>query len=136
MGHKKTKYDIQSKLFLKDGLQDYADWWFFWDDDDYICECDHCGSYHCRGCFNYYEYLPEEFQPEPKEYVSKRGSRITLENYSTGKLIDMSSIYSKEELRQRKLEAIFGGDYEVFYKKNYFRDLINEKSRNILGKLD
>jgi hypothetical protein len=31
-------------------------------------------------------------------------------------------------MRQKKLEAILGGQNEVFYKKRYFKDLLDEKS--------
>jgi hypothetical protein len=34
MAHKKTKYDIKSKLFLKDGIDEYNQWWLDWDYDD------------------------------------------------------------------------------------------------------
>jgi len=133
MAHKKTKYDIKSKLFLKDGLQEYADWWYEWDwdydDHDYYCDCYLCMTVD-------YEYLPDEQQPKDQDYISKRGIRVTSQTYSHGKLIDMKTIYSKEVLRQKKLEAILGGQYEVFYKKVYFKDLLNEKSRNIFRKLD
>ncbi len=133
MGHKKTKYDIQSKLFLKDGLQEYADWWYEWD-WDYDYHDDYCDCYLCMPVD--YEYLPDEQQPKEQDYILKRGIRVTSNTYSHGKLIDMSTIYSKEVMRQKKLEAILDGQYEVFYKKVYFKDLLNEKSRNISGKLD
>jgi hypothetical protein len=133
MGHKKTKYDIQSKLFLKDGLQEYADWWYEWD-WDYDYHDDYCDCYLCMPVD--YEYLPDEQQPKEQDYISKRGIRVTSNTYSHGKLIDMSTIYSKEIIRQKKLEAILGGHYEVFYKKIYLKDLLNEKNRNILDKLD
>jgi hypothetical protein len=137
MAHKKIKSDIKSKLILKDGIQEYTDWWNFWDyDDDYYYQCDGCGSYHCCGDCSSYEYLPDEQQPKTIDYISKRGIRVTTHTYSFGKLIDMSTIYSKEIMRQKKLEAILGGQYEVFYKKSYFKDLLDEKSGNILGKLD
>ena len=133
MGHKKTKYDIQSKLFLKDGLQEYADWWYEWD-WDYDYHDDYCDCYLCMPVD--YEYLPDDQQPKTIDYISKRGMRVTTHTYSFGKLIDMSTIYSKEIMRQKKLEAILGGQYEIFYKKSYFKDLLDEKSGNILRKLD
>ena len=136
MAHKKIKSDIKSKLFLVDGLREYDDWWCYWDyDDDDYYQCDDCGSYHCSGYCSSYEYLPDDLQPSPVEYVSKR-ARVTTYKYSFGKLIDMSTIYSKGIMRQKKLEAILGGQYEVFYKKSYFKDLLDEKSGNILRKLD
>jgi hypothetical protein len=139
MAHKKTKSDIKSKLFLTDGLNEYIDWWYYWDyedDDYYYDQCDDCGNYHCDGYCANYEYLPDELQPETKEYISKRGFRVTIDRYSVGRLIDMTTIYPKEVLRQKKIEAIFGGDYNIFDKKIYLKDLLNEKDKNILRKLD
>jgi len=133
MAHKKSKYDIKSQLFLKDGLREYDDWWCEWD-WDYDDHDDYCDCYLCMPVD--YEYLPDDQQPKTIDYISKRGMRVTTHTYSFGKLIDMSTIYSKEIMRQKKLEAILGGQYEIFYKKSYFKDLLDEKSGNILGKLD
>lgn len=136
MAHKKIKSDIKSKLILVDGLREYDDWWCYWDyddDDDYhdvYCDC-----YMCMPIE--YEYLPDNEQPKPTDYVYRRGKiHVSRGTYSSGKMIDMKTIYSKEILRQKKLEAILGGQYEVFYKKSYFKDLLDEKSGNILRKLD
>jgi hypothetical protein len=140
MAHKKTKYDIKSKLFLKDGLQEYADWWTRWDydeDDEYYYQCDGCGSYHCCGDCSSYEYLPDNEQPKPTDYVYRRGKiHVSRGSYISGKMIDMKTIYSKEILRQKKLDAIFGSDYTLYGTKTYLKDILNEKSRNILRKLD
>ena len=133
MANKKSKYDIKSQLFLKDGLREYDDWWYEWD-WDYDDHDDYCDCYLCMPVD--YEYLPDDQQPKTIDYISKRGVRVTTHTYSFGKLIDMSTIYSKEIMRQKKLEAILGGQYEIFYKKSYFKDLLDEKSGNILRKLD
>ena len=135
MAHKKTKYDIKSKLFLKDGIDEYNQWWLDWDYDDYDYHDVYCDCYMCMPIE--YEYLPDNEQPKPTDYVYRRGKiHVSRGTYSSGKMIDMKTIYSKEILRQIKLEAILGGQYEVFYKKSYFKDLLDEKSGNILRKLD
>ena len=136
MAHKKTKYDIKSKLFLKDGIDEYNQWWLvYWDYDDYDYHDVYCDCYMCMPIE--YEYLPDNEQPKPTDYVYRRGKiHVSRGTYSSGKMIDMKTIYSKEILRQKKLEAILGGQYEVFYKKSYFKDLLDEKSGNILRKLD
>jgi len=134
MGHKKTKYDIQSKLFLKDGLQEYADWWYEWD-WDYDYHDDYCDCYLCMPVD--YEYLPDNEQPKPTDYVYRRGKiHVSRGTYISGKMIDMKTIYSKELLRQKKLDAIFGSDYTLYGTKTYLKDLLDEKSRNILRKLE
>jgi hypothetical protein len=55
-----------------------------------------------------YDYLPDELQPKTVTHISKRGIRITQHTYSPGKLIDMASIYSKEVLRQKRINHILG----------------------------
>ena len=47
MAHKKTKYDIKSKLFLKDGIDEYNQWWLDWDYDDYDYHDFYCDCYMC-----------------------------------------------------------------------------------------
>jgi|688.fasta_scaffold475173_2 hypothetical protein len=135
MAHKKTKYDIKSKLFLKDGIDEYNQWWLDWDYDDYDYHDFYCDCYMCMPIE--YEYLPDNEQPKPTDYVYRRGKiHVSRGTYSSGKMIDMKTIYSKEILRQKKLDAIFGGDYTLYGTKTYLKDILNEKSRNILGKLD
>jgi hypothetical protein len=127
----KSKRDILNKISEKD-LRYQLDRWYYsywyWDEDeDYPWDDEDETSL--------YQYLPDEFQPVSKEYIIKRG-RPRFSKYSNGKLIDMSTIYSKEILRQKKLMAILEGEYNLFDTKTYLRDLINEKSKDILGKLD
>ena len=123
MGHKKTKYDIQSKLFLKDGLQEYADWWYEWD-WDYDYHDDYCDCYLCMPVD--YEYLPEEFQPKTVTHISKRGIRVTQHTHSPGKLIDMASIYSKEMLRQKRINHILGIE-SIEHSRTTLGDILNIK---------
>ena len=135
MAHKKIKSDIKSKLFLVDGLREYDDWWCYWDYDDYDYHDVYCDCYMCMPIE--YEYLPDNEQPKPTDYVYRRGKiHVSRGTYSSGKMIDMKTIYSKEILRQKKLDAIFGGDYTLYGTKTYLKDLLDEKSGNILRKLD
>ena len=71
MAHKKTKYDIKSKLFLKDGIDEYNQWWLDWDYDDYDYHDVYCDFYMCMPIE--YEYLPDNEQPKPTDYVYRRG---------------------------------------------------------------
>jgi hypothetical protein len=104
---------------------------------DYYYQCDGCGSYHCCGDCSSYEYLPDNEQPKPTDYVYRRGKiHVSRGSYISGKMIDMKTIYSKEILRQKKLDAIFGSDYTLYGTKTYLKDILNEKIRNILRKLD
>ncbi len=127
----KSKRDILNKISEKD-LRYQLDRWYYtywyWDDEDE----DYPWWSDREDETPIYEYLPDEFQPVPKEYIIK-GRRP---RYSNGKLIDMSTIYSKEILRQKKLMAILEGEYNLFDTKTYLSDLVDEKSKDILGKLD
>lgn len=106
MAHKKSKYEILDKIFIKQGLQEGLEYGYWWDDDDWDYHDGYCDCYACVPID--YEYLPDEFQPKSTTHISKRGIRITEHIYSPGKLIDMSSIYSKEVLRQKRINHILG----------------------------
>ena len=58
-------------------------------------------------CMPVYDYLPDELQPKSIDYVSKRIT-ITYHSISPGRMIDMTSIYSKEVLRQKKINHVLG----------------------------
>ena len=112
MAHKKNKIEILESIIHKQELEDSYYWMYYWDyeyDDEIYYQCDGCGRYYCDGyCCIDYKYLPEELQPLNVEYVSKRGIRISQSNYRHGMLIDMNSIYSKQELRQKKIDYLLG----------------------------
>jgi hypothetical protein len=130
----KSKRDILNKISEKDLRYQLERWYYtywYWDDEDE--DYPWWGDEEDENSL--YEYLPDESQPAPKEYIIKRG-RPRFTRYSFGKLIDMSTIYSKEILRQKKLMAILEGDYNLFDTKTYLIDLVDEKSKDILGKLD
>lgn len=134
---KKNKWDIIGRNIDKENHQEYDDWFYYWyDGEDYYNEpCSDCGMYHCdRNCAEY-GYLPEEEQPLETEYIT-RGYKFATRKRRQGMLIDMTTIYSKEVLRQKKLEAIFGGEFSIFDRKTYLKDTLNEKDKDILRKLD
>ena len=110
MALRKNKTEILDRIITKDELIDY-DHWSYWDDDyDDYSYCENCGNYFCRDydhCIEY-SYLPEDFQPKTITHISKRGTRVTQHTHSPGKLIDMTSIYSKEVLRQKRINHILG----------------------------
>jgi hypothetical protein len=104
MALRKSKIEILDRIITKAELIDYDHYWSYWDDDwdyhDSYCDC-----YSCMPID--YEYLPEELQPKSIDYISKR-ARITYHSISPGKMIDMNSIYSKEVLRQKRINHILG----------------------------
>ena len=111
MALRKNKTEILDRIITKDELIDYDHYWSYWDDDyDDYSYCENCGNYFCRDydhCIEY-SYLPDELQPKAVKHISKRGMRVTQHTHSSGKLIDMTSIYSKETLRQKRINHILG----------------------------
>ena len=114
MAHKKNKTEILESIIHKQELEYSYYWMYYWGydyDDEIYYQCDGCGVYYCDGyCCIDYKYLPEELQPLNVEYVSKRGIRISQSNYRHGMLIDMDSIYTKQELRQKRIDYLLGID--------------------------
>lgn len=102
MALRKNKTEILDRIVTKAELIDYDHYWSYWDDYD--------DDYH--DCYMFmivdYEYLPEKFQPKTVTHISKRGIRVTQHTHSSGKMIDMNSIYSKEVLRQKRINHILG----------------------------
>ena len=106
MALRKNKIEILESIIHKQELEEANRWMYYWDwdfDDDYhdlYCDC-----YMCMPVD--YDYLPDELQPKSIDYVSKR-VRITYYSISPGRMIDMNSIYSKEFLRQKRINHILG----------------------------
>ena len=111
MALRKNKTEILDRIITKAELIDYDHYWSYWDDDyDDYSYCENCGNYFCRDydhCIEY-SYLPDELQLKTVTHISKRGTRVTQHTHSSGKLIDMTSIYSKETLRQKRINHILG----------------------------
>lgn len=130
MAHRKTKYDIKSKLFLKDGFDEYNSWWCDWDYDDDFTYCDvYCDCYLCVP--DEYEYLPESQQPKPTDYIYRRGKiHVSRGGYVSGKFVDMTTIYSKELQRQKKIDYLLGIDSWGVVKLPTIQDYVNYNSKN------
>jgi hypothetical protein len=84
----------------------YSQWWYWWDyyDDDYN---------YCEESWGVvYKYIQDDnfnTQKWPEKVLQKRGSIRYKSNIGRGILqIDMMSIYSKEMLRQKKIDMILG----------------------------
>jgi hypothetical protein len=104
MALRKSKIEILDRIITKAELSDDY-YWSYWYDDDWDDHDGYCDCYSCMPI--YYGYLPDELQPKSIDYVSKR-VRITYHSISPGKMIDMTSIYSKEVLRQKRINHILG----------------------------
>lgn len=108
MALRKNKIEILDSIIYKQELEEANRWMYYWDwDDDWDdFHDDYCDCYSCMPID--FEYLPDELQPKQVTHISKRGIRITQMTYSPGKMIDMTSIYSKEVLRQKRINHILG----------------------------
>lgn len=107
MAHRKSKYEILESIIQKEELEEANRWMYYWDDDYYYdYHDDYCDCYMCMPVD--YEYLPDDLQPKSITYISKRGIRVTQHTHPPGKMIDMNSIYSKELLRQKRINHILG----------------------------
>ena len=125
MALRKSKIDILDRIITKAEFIDYDYYWSYWDDD--YSYCSNCGNYFCRDydhCIEY-TYLPDELQPKSIDYVSKR-VRITYHSISPGRMIDMNSIYSKEVLRQKRINHILGIE-SMEHTKTTLADILNIK---------
>lgn len=123
MALRKNRIEILDKIITKAELDDYNyDWGYWWDD-----EWDHDDYCDCYACMPIdYDYLPDEFQPKTVTHISKRGIRVTQNTYSPGKLIDMTSIYSKEVLRQKRINHILGIE-SIEHSRPTLGDILNIK---------
>ena len=104
MALRKNKTELLDRRITKSEFTDYDDYWSYWNDDEWN-NCD--GYCDCYMCMPVYDYLPDELQPKSIDYVSKRIT-ITYHSISPGRMIDMTSIYSKEVLRQKKINHVLG----------------------------
>ena len=109
MARSKTKYDLISRDVYNIEMEITNIWCWYdgsFDEDDHIF----CGL-ECPICFPNFEYLPDEFQPTPVYYISKRGiCGYKKYSLSAGKMIDMNSFYPKDVQRERKINSILGID--------------------------
>ncbi len=126
MAHKKNKIELLESIIHKQELEEANRWMYYWDyeDDWYDYHDDYCDCYSCMPVD--YEYLPDGMQPKSSTYISKRGIRITEHTWSTGKLIDMTTIYSKEELRQKRINHILGIE-SMYHTQTTLGDILNIK---------
>ena len=124
MAQRKNKTEILDRIITKAELGDDY-YWSYWDDDDWYDYHHHeCDCYMCLPVD--YEYLPDELQPKSIEHISKRGIRVTTHSYQPGKLIDMNSIYSKEVLRQKRINHILGIE-SMEHSRTTLGDILNIK---------
>lgn len=107
MAHRKSKIEIIDTIIYKQELEEANRWMYYWDyDDDWNYHDDYCDCYACIPVN--YEYLPDELQPKQITHISKRGIIVSQTFYSPGRMVDMTSIYSKEILRQKRIDHILG----------------------------
>ena len=113
---KKSKWDIIGSDIDREIDFVYDDWFCYWyDGEDYFD--------YGYGVDYEYDYIGIIY----KDYVSKRGIRVTFERFNMGSYIDMMSIYSPQVLRQKKIDYLLGIDKWEVSSKPTILDYINYK---------
>jgi len=137
MGLRKSKLEILDKIITKSELGDdyYCEYWD-WDDDDYnyyyYRYCDNCGSNFCDDYNHCQTYEYHEDDTNKVIYLSRSFGRWHVMNTPKyGRLIDMNTIYSKEVIRQKKINYLLGIDKYEIQLKPTIGDSYNEKRGNI-----
>ena len=134
MALRKSKIEILDRIIAKADLID--EWGYgYWDDDyDYYdySYCDNCGEHYCDDYSHCQTYEYEKDDTNEVIYVSRSFGRWHVMNTPKyGRLIDMNTIYSKEVLRQKKINYLLGIDKYEIQLKPTIGDSYNEKRRNI-----
>lgn len=107
MANKKSKIDLRdNSLSLNRELSEHYDWFENWwnDYDDYD---DYSGHHDYYICVPDYKYLPDV--ESNLIYRSWVGRRLVFSGEPIiGKMIDMTTVYSKELMREKKIDSILG----------------------------
>jgi len=145
MALRKSKIEILDSIITKAELGDDYYWGYWIDDydDDYYdySYCDNCGAHYCDDYSHCQTYEYEEGEEDVNKviYISRSFGRwhvIDTRNKFTsgksiGRFIDMSTIYSKEVLRQKKINYLLGIDKYEIQPRPTIGDYYNEKRGNI-----
>jgi hypothetical protein len=123
MAISKNKSDIIDNIILKELPNDI--YWWFDDSDDW----DYWYYYNERD----YDWDYEDVDIIKFDYIHKSRGRVSKVSYIMGKKIDMMSAYSKQYLRELKLDALLS-DKKLPGEKTYLIDNLDEKSLDNLNK--
>lgn len=115
MSKRKNKIELRDASYSLRGEMEiyYQDDPWYYDDYDYSCDCPMCRP------FDSHEY---KYLPNTEVRISNR-MRSWTHDGKFGAMIDMTSIYSKEMLRQKKIDEVLGLSMELT--KPTFADIIN-----------
>jgi hypothetical protein len=119
----KNKWDIIGRDIDKDNYEEYNNYFYYWYDGDF---------YDSNYDYQNYDYLEEVYD----NYISKKGIKVSIYTSLRGRYIDIMSVYSKQVLRQIKIDQLLGLENFYFSKKTTIGDIIkykdnNEKNRDI-----
>lgn len=107
-------------MSLKLEMKEYNDGWYSswgdYDDDDYRsdrCDCSECNDYwggQCEyeGTWGYLNTIDDDVKNTQKIVNTGRYWRRIVNQTLVGRMIDMDSIYSREKLREKKINQILG----------------------------
>ena len=130
MAINKNKKDIIDKILLKELELEKKLGSYWLNNDDYR---NYTNNYHNYNEFYDYEYDDDFIE---STYISKRFGRITIDKHIIGKKIKMESAYSKQNLRQMKLEAILEGKLLPFDRVKLVDNLSQKSLKNLNKILD
>lgn len=125
MSIKKNKIELRDQSFsLSNELEEYYVWFdnFYYDYDDY---CDYYCN--CHLCVPEYKYLPVE-QSNLIYRVGRRKNIHFANEPIIGRMIDMTSVYSKEVLRQKRIDYLLGLESE--FSKPTLSDIFNKDDKH------
>lgn len=112
MANKKNKIELRDlSLSLESEMANYwNDWDWYWDDDcSGGCTCRYCSPWLYNGRSNdEYEYMEKS---QPVWIITRRGGIPRLESVNPHSgLINLNKVYSKEIMRDRKIDQLLGLD--------------------------
>lgn len=97
----------------------WCNWWNYSYEDYRDCDCSGCADYWDGICIHEgsWEYLNDVFSNHQTITTSRSWRRLENNNIVIGKMIDMNSIYSKERLREKKINQILGLESASYLQK-------------------
>ena len=120
----KNKIQLLDKILSVETEMDVDYWCNWWDYsyEDYRgngCDCSECNDYWGGRCIyeGSWEYLNDVFNNHQTITTSRYWRRLENNNIVIGKMIDMDSIYSKERLREKKINQILGLESSSYLQK-------------------
>jgi hypothetical protein len=138
MGITKNKIQLLDKILSVETEMDIDYWCNWWDYsyEDYSvneCGCSECNDYWGGRCIyeGSWEYLNDnnfDYNNTPQLINTFRYGKILNKQPIFGRMIDMDSIYSKERLREKKINQILGLEPPSYLHKSTVGDFFPKEN--------